>query len=81
MYLGAEAGKAVGEDGFSVYALKQAPWAVRRACWGALRETVMEKEMPAAWKLNVGGSTIIFVVVASTDNVVVVVLSVSVSRA
>ena len=46
----AEAGKAVGEDGFSVYALKQAPWAVRRACWGALRETVLEKEMPAAWR-------------------------------
>ena len=45
-----EARKAVGEDGFSVYALSKAPWEVRRACWDALRGVVLSKDVPGDWR-------------------------------
>ena len=46
----AVAGKAVGTDGFSTYALKHAPRSVRVACWEEVREAVEKGEVPRAWK-------------------------------
>ena len=46
----AVARKAVGADGFSIYALKQAPWRVRRAVWQEVKEVVKSRRVPRAWK-------------------------------
>ena len=46
----AEAKKAVGTDGFSAYALRRAPYVVRRACWEEVREAVSQMKVPKAWK-------------------------------
>ena len=45
----AEVDKAVGTDGFSVYALRRAPKEIREKTWRLVKEIMKQKKMPKTW--------------------------------